>query len=100
MRSLVTNLVDNAIRYAPPQTQVTVSVRPSDGAIELAVADEGPGIPAEERERVFERFHRLAGDPTRGSGLGLPIVKAVVERHQGKVALEDASATGCSRGLL
>jgi two-component system OmpR family sensor kinase len=100
MRSLVTNLVDNAIRYAPPQSEVTVSVRPVDSAVELVVADAGPGIPSEERQRVFERFQRVPGDPTPGSGLGLPIVKAVVERHHGKVALEHASGTGCSRGLL
>ena len=100
IRSLITNLVDNALRYAPPQTQVTVSVRQLDGAVELAVADAGPGIPPEERERVFERFHRVPGDSTRGSGLGLPIVKAIVERHHGKVALEDATAAGCPRGLL
>lgn len=100
MRSLVTNLVDNAIRYAPPQTEVTVSVRHVDSAVELVVADAGPGIPADERERVFERFQRVAGDSTRGSGLGLPIVKAVVERHQGSVTLEDADLRSAQRGLL
>ncbi|HEX5611134.1 MAG TPA: ATP-binding protein [Burkholderiales bacterium] len=100
MRSLVTNLVDNAIRYAPPQSEVTVSVRPVDSAVELVVADAGPGIPSEERERVFKRFERVAGDPTPGSGLGLPIVKAVVERHEGTLTLEDAQPNCAERGLL
>jgi two-component system OmpR family sensor kinase len=100
MRSLDTILVDNAVRYAPPQTEVTVSVRRVDSAVELVVADAGPGIPREERERVFERFQRVPGDPTRGSGLGLPIVKAVVDRYHGSVMLEDANPEHASRGLL
>jgi two-component system OmpR family sensor kinase len=90
LRSLIANLVDNALRYAPPGSSVTVSVLAFEDSIELAVVDEGPGIPAGERERVFERFHRLAGDPTAGSGLGLSIAKAIAERHRGSIRLEDA----------
>jgi two-component system OmpR family sensor kinase len=90
LRSLIENLVDNALRYAPRESAVTVSVRQQDGAVELAVVDAGRGIPAAERSRVFERFHRVAGDHTRGSGLGLAISKAIVERHQGSITLADA----------
>jgi two-component system OmpR family sensor kinase len=90
LRSLIANLVDNALRYAPPGSSVTVSVLAFEDSVELAVVDEGPGIPAGERERVFERFHRLAGDPTAGSGLGLSIAKAIAERHRGSIRLEDA----------
>lgn len=90
LRSLLENLVDNALRYAPRESAVTVSVRQQQGAIELAVVDAGRGIPIGERERVFERFHRVAGDHTRGSGLGLAISKAIVERHEGSIALSDA----------
>jgi two-component system OmpR family sensor kinase len=90
LRSLVTNLVDNALRYAPPQSSVTVSLRDVAGEVELAVEDAGPGIPAEQRERVLRRFQRVPGDATSGSGLGLPIAKAIAERHRGSLRLVDA----------
>ena len=90
LRSLIANLVDNALRYAPRESQVTVSVREDPAGVDLAVVDAGPGIPADERERVFLRFHRLPGDQTRGSGLGLPIARAIVHRHRGSIALADA----------
>ncbi len=99
LRALVENLVDNALRYAPRESAVTVSVGVADGALELAVTDAGRGIPAEERERVFERFHRVAGDHTRGSGLGLAISKAIVERHHGSISLSDARPGAPSPGL-
>jgi two-component system sensor histidine kinase TctE len=90
LRSLFENVVDNALRYAPAGSAVTVSACREGPAIEIAVVDAGCGIPAAERERVFERFHRVAGDATRGTGLGLAIVKAIVERHQGSIALADS----------
>jgi signal transduction histidine kinase len=55
------------------------------------VTDAGRGIPAAERERVFERFYRVEGDATRGTGLGLAIAKAIVERHRGRITLGDAN---------
>ena len=90
LRSLIANLVDNALRYAPPDTEVTVKVAREDGAVAMSVVDAGPGIPAAERERVFERFARAAGDDTPGIGLGLAIVKAIVERHGGRIRLAEA----------
>jgi signal transduction histidine kinase len=99
LRSLVANLVDNALRYAPRESAVTVSLRQADGAVELAVEDEGPGIAPEQRERVLRRFQRVPGDATSGSGLGLPIAKAIVERHQGSLAFADASPGHEPRGL-
>lgn len=99
LRSLIENLVDNALRYAPRESAVTVSVTQREGAIELAVVDAGRGIPPTERERVFERFHRVAGDHTRGSGLGLAISKAIVERHQGSIRLADAREGAALPGL-
>jgi two-component system OmpR family sensor kinase len=90
LRSLVANLVDNALRYAPAQSAVTVSLRDTGEAVELAVEDAGPGIPPAERERVLRRFQRVAGDPTSGSGLGLPIAKAIAERHRGSLSLAEA----------
>jgi two-component system, OmpR family, sensor kinase len=99
LRSLVANLVDNALRYAPPDSAVTVSLREAGAAVELAVVDAGPGIAPEQRERVLRRFQRVPGDSTSGSGLGLPIAKAIAERHRGSLVLEDARPGREPRGL-
>lgn len=90
LRSLLANLVDNALRYAPRESEVTVKVTNSGGSVDLEVVDAGPGIPAAEHGRVLQRFQRLPGDPTAGSGLGLAIVAAIVERHGGRLALAEA----------
>nr|WP_247602045.1 ATP-binding protein [Cellulomonas denverensis] len=84
----VRNLLDNAVSYSPPGTHVGVGVRAQDGLVEIAVVDQGIGIPAEEQDRVFERFYRV--DPARsretgGTGLGLSIVKHVAADHGGDV---------------
>jgi two-component system OmpR family sensor kinase len=100
LRSLLENLVDNAMRYAPAGSAVTVSAREAHGAAELRVVDAGRGIPAAERERVFQRFHRVAGDATPGTGLGLAIVKAIVGRHHGTIELCDAHPGAEQPGLL
>jgi two-component system sensor histidine kinase QseC len=92
LRVLLRNLVDNAIRYTPAGGRVTVAVAPG----RLVVTDTGPGIPAEERQRVFDRFHRLAGQEIEGSGLGLSIVARVAEQHRARLILEDGTA---GRGL-
>lgn len=87
LHSLVRNLVDNALRHTPAGSRIAVEVAQRDGAVCLSVDDDGPGIPVDERERVFDRFYgRTAGDAA-GSGLGLAIAKAVVERHAGSIEL-------------
>jgi two-component system sensor histidine kinase QseC len=91
--SLVDNLVDNAIKYSPPGGQVTVTLAEEAGAVALTVSDQGPGIPAELRERVFERFVRLEGSAgCHGSGLGLTIVERAAAQHGATVALLDGPA--------
>jgi two-component system, OmpR family, sensor kinase len=84
------NLMENAVRHTPPGTHVGATVAERDGAVVLTVADDGPGVPAELRERVFERFVRGGGDRSTSSGLGLSIVRAVAESHGGSVELQDA----------
>jgi two-component system OmpR family sensor kinase/two-component system sensor histidine kinase QseC len=94
LRMLARNLIDNAIRYSPAGSSVRVSVRGTPTGALLQVADQGPGIPPPERERVFDRFYRRAADADGGSGLGLAIVKAIAERHHARVSLDDAPDGG------
>ncbi len=94
---LIRNLLTNAIRHAA--TEVTVTLRHTDEEVELVVADDGPGIPESERERVFERFVRL--DSARsarsgGTGLGLAIVREVARHHGGSVRVETAGSGGAA----
>jgi two-component system sensor histidine kinase TctE len=101
LRELLTNLVDNAIKYTPAGGLVTVSLQRTvsgegkramqgaDDCVILSVADNGPGIPVEERSKVFQRFYRVLGSAAEGSGLGLAIVREVAELHGGEVCLHD-----------
>jgi two-component system OmpR family sensor kinase/two-component system sensor histidine kinase QseC len=91
---LVRNLVDNAVRHSPPGGRVEVRVVPGDGTPTLTVDDAGPGIPAEDRERVFDRFVRRADAAGEGSGLGLAIVRKVAERHGAGVELSTSPLGG------
>ncbi len=82
---LLRNLIDNALRHGA--RHVRVAVARDAGAATVVVVDDGPGIPAEERERVLERFHRLAAAGEGGSGLGLSIVQRIVELHGASLVL-------------
>lgn len=86
---LMRNLVDNAIRYTPPYGRVSVSLRVEQGRARLEVTDSGPGIPEQERQRVFDRFYRILGNDAAGSGLGLSIVKRITDFHAAKLTLAD-----------
>ncbi|MBZ9974863.1 sensor histidine kinase [Mesorhizobium sp. BR-1-1-10] len=94
LREMIVNLVDNALRYSTAGASVTVKLAAIDSEAVLTVADDGPGIPAEERDHVFERFYRIAGSTEEGSGLGLAIVREVVENAAGRVTLGDGAAGG------
>ena len=88
LRELLANLIDNALRYTAPHSAVTVRVCTRAGQVALEVEDNGPGIPAAERERVFERFYRVPGNTAEGCGLGLAIVKEIAAAHGAVVSLE------------
>jgi two-component system, OmpR family, sensor histidine kinase TctE len=102
MHELVANLIDNALKYSPPGSHVTVRLLQEPDAFVIEVEDNGVGIPPAERELVFERFYRAAqseqvehADAPQGTGIGLAIVKEIVLRHGGSViALEPASGKG------
>lgn len=92
MLQILGNLVSNAIRYSPEGGTIRVSATRSDGRVEIAVSDEGAGIPADEREHVFDKFVRLRRDRdvAGGTGLGLAIAKTLAELHGGTITVEDA----------
>lgn len=94
LRILLANLVSNAIRYTPAGGKVDVSVGEDDLGPFLEVCDSGPGIPAAERERVFDRFYRRQGENEAGSGLGLAIVKNIAARHGAAISLGDSALGG------
>jgi signal transduction histidine kinase len=98
MRQVLANLVANAIRHSPEVGRVLLSARAEGSTTRLEAADEGPGIPADDLERVFERFYR--SDPARsadvgGAGLGLAIARWIVELHGGTIRAATADPTGC-----
>ncbi len=93
LREMLNNLLDNAVRYTRPGGQVTVRVDREGNSTVLSVEDNGPGIPESERERVFERFHRVLGSGADGCGLGLSIVREIALSHGGR-----ASVTGGANG--
>jgi signal transduction histidine kinase len=94
LRQLVMILVDNAIRHSPRGGAVRVVVRPTGDAASVAVEDAGPGVPPEDRPRVFDRFWRAPGAPAGGTGLGLAIAKWIAEHHDGTISVDQSAAGG------
>lgn len=92
LQRMVTNLIENAIKFTPPLGRINVRCRAEAGQLILEVADSGPGIPLPDQPHVFEKFYRgsnLSQD-TPGTGLGLSIVKSIVDKHQGRIWLESS----------
>jgi heavy metal sensor kinase len=104
LRQAAINLLHNAIRYSPPDTIIRVSTFTRGEEAILEVADQGPGIPPDHREKIFERFHRIDKARSRadgGTGLGLAIAKLFVEQHGGRIELEcPASGGSCFRIVM
>ncbi|MFY9326782.1 MAG: sensor histidine kinase N-terminal domain-containing protein [Georgfuchsia sp.] len=99
LREMLSNLVDNAIKYTPSGGWVTVRTRDGEEPL-LEVEDSGAGIPADERPKVFDRFYRVLGQESDGSGLGLAIVKEIAELHQATVSIANTRAkTGIRVGV-
>jgi signal transduction histidine kinase len=97
LAQVLDNLLDNALRYAPDGTAVTITIREAEGMVECSVRDEGPGIPAQHLPLIFERFYRA--DPSRdrhtgGAGLGLAIVRALVQAQGGSIAADSLEGRG------
>ena len=91
---LVSNLLDNSIKYTEREGRVLISLRPAARGAELKIEDSGPGIPVEERERVFDRFYRRRDTVVTGSGLGLAIAREIAVRHGASIVLESSELLG------
>jgi len=89
LKEMIYNLIDNAVLYTPAGGKVTVKIHREAGEIVLSVIDNGPGIPKAEREKVFERFHRVIGNEQEGSGLGLALVMEIAQLHLANVEIID-----------
>jgi signal transduction histidine kinase len=97
LRQILLNLLDNAVKYGPRGQVITVRVESANGAARVSVADQGPGVPARERQRIWEAFGRgtLAGDlAVGGSGIGLTVVREIAESHGGRAAVTEAPGGG------
>lgn len=99
LTQVLNNLVRNAVTHTKPIDRVAVAARARDGWLEITVSDTGPGIPADQLERIFERFHRLDGGRSRGtggSGLGLAIARAIIQAHGGTIRAESTPGHGAT----
>jgi signal transduction histidine kinase len=97
LRQVLLNLLDNAVRYGPPRQTVTITTSSAEDTWTLEVADEGPGVPADERERIFSPYYRMkrdAGGAVGGTGIGLAVVRRLVEQHRGRVHVASANGDG------
>lgn len=95
--SVVINLVENAVKYSPEGSQMSIQLNSADNTVTLRVTDEGYGIPEEEREKVFDKFYRIGNEDTRrakGTGLGLYIVKRFADIYNGSIAISDNNPQG------
>ena len=88
LQLMLTNLIDNAIRYTPENGTIDVRIEETPDSILLAVSDDGPGIPRELRNKVFDRFYRMPGTKSNGCGIGLAIVKRIAELHNIEIFLD------------
>jgi two-component system OmpR family sensor kinase len=89
LKAMISSLVDNALKYSPSGTTVTLNAFTGTEKLFFEINDEGPGIPPEQRPKVFRRFYRYRGERALGSGLGLSIAKNVIDFHKGSITLED-----------
>lgn len=93
---VLTNLLENAARFSPPRGEIQVVLAPWRDGVQIRVSDQGPGVPPEERELVFEPFYRGRSAGGRGTGLGLAIARAIVLAHGGRIRMEGSPAGGAA----
>lgn len=95
MTQVLVNLLDNALKYSPPERGIEISAVVDNGRLEIEVADRGTGIPEQDLKRVFDKFYRIPiPEGVRGTGLGLSICKGIVEAHGGTIRAENRAGGG------
>lgn len=97
LQMLVNNLIENALKYSPKESTVTISLRAENKKIKLTVSDEGQAIPTEEKKKIFDKFYRIGNENTRkakGTGLGLYLCRKIVESHNGYIFVTDNHPVG------
>lgn len=95
--SIILNLLENAVKYSPPGSKISLQLKSANNQVKLSVKDEGPGIPDEEKENIFNKFYRIGNEETRrtkGTGLGLYIVKNLVEQLGGTISIWNNTPSG------
>lgn len=100
LREIAVNVIDNAIRYTPADGIVTVRIESTTGHIALAVEDNGPGVPVDQREKIFQRFYRMSATVSTGSGLGLAIVKELCSQCGAKIQLNTPAGGGSGLSVV
>jgi signal transduction histidine kinase len=93
LEQVITNLLSNALKYSPADSIVSIEAHAVENMVRVSVGDQGPGIPSDQLERVFDRFHQLAG-AKKGSGLGLTICRALIEQQRGRIWAESEPGRG------
>jgi signal transduction histidine kinase len=95
IEQVLTNIISNAIKFAPKQSQIDVHLSESDGSLQVCISDQGPGIPEEDRGHVFDKFYVIAdGRGLSGLGLGLYIAREIIELHGGQIWVESEPQQG------
>jgi two-component system sensor histidine kinase KdpD len=95
MTQVLVNLLDNALKYSPPESSIEITARLLDDTIVMEIADRGPGVPEADLKRIFDKFYRVpVPEGAGGTGLGLAICKGFVEAHDGKISAENRDGGG------
>jgi two-component system sensor histidine kinase KdpD len=94
IEQVLANLLDNALKYTPPESPIEIRARTRPGGVEIAVLDRGPGIPSGFEQRIFEKFYRVPGARAGGVGLGLAICRGIVMAHGGQLVAENRAGGG------
>jgi two-component system sensor histidine kinase KdpD len=94
IEQVLVNLLDNACAYTPPGTHISIKAFQRDDFCEIRVSNDGPPIPIDDLERIFDKFYRLQGATPGGTGLGLPISRGLIEAHGGSLSAENRAGGG------
>ena len=100
LQMAINNLIDNAIKYSPKDSPVTVSLKKENNLINLSIKDEGKGIAEDEKQKVFDKFYRISNKEAKGTGLGLYLTKKIAQQHKAKIFVSDNTPAGSNFTIL